>query len=91
MIPKPVAKAPTIQKRITTLDSGQPFASKWWWTGAMRKTFLLNSFLEVIWMMQERVSITKMNPMNGRIKTWSVSMAMTPSVAPRLRAPVSPM
>ena len=26
-----------IQKRITTLGSGQPFFSKWWWKGAMRK------------------------------------------------------
>lgn len=42
-------------------------------------------------MIDERVSITKMNPTKGSIKTWSVSMAMTPSVAPRLSAPVSPM
>ncbi len=69
IIPNPVAKPPTIQKRITTLDSGQPFASKWWWIGAMRKTFLLKSFLDVIWMMHDRVSIMKMNPMNGRIRT----------------------
>ena len=57
----------------------------------MRKTFLLNSFFDVIWMMQERVSITKINPINGRIRTWSVSIAMTPRVAPKLKAPVSPM
>ena len=29
--------AETIQKRITTVDSGQPIFSKWWWIGAIRK------------------------------------------------------
>ena len=28
----------TIQKRTTIRDSGQPFFSKWWWIGAIRKT-----------------------------------------------------
>ena len=29
-----------IQKRITTWLSVQPFFSKWWWIGAIRKTRL---------------------------------------------------
>lgn len=42
-------------------------------------------------MMTERVSITNMKPMRGSTATESVIMAITPSVAPRDMAPVSPM
>ena len=84
-------RAPKIQKRITTWDSGQPRCSKWWWRGAMWKTFFLNNFLEVSWMITERVFITKIEAMKGRIRTVLVIMAMTPRVAPNDKAPVSPM
>lgn len=57
----------------------------------MRNTFLPNSFLEVICMITERVSITKTKPISGRTATESVIMAITPSVAPRDMAPVSPI
>ena len=57
----------------------------------MWKTLRLKNFLEVSWMMTDSVSITKMNAMKGRMRTVSVSIAMTPSVAPSARAPVSPM
>ena len=36
-----------IQNRITTVDSGQPFCSKWWCSGAMRNTRLPDSRNEV--------------------------------------------
>ena len=35
--PASASMAETIQKRITTVDSGQPIFSKWWWIGAIRK------------------------------------------------------
>lgn len=42
-------------------------------------------------MIIERVSITKINPMIGKTATESVNIAITPSVAPSEREPVSPM
>lgn len=42
-------------------------------------------------MITDRVSIMKMNPMKGRIRTVSVKKAITARVAPKLRDPVSPM
>ncbi len=42
-------------------------------------------------MITERASITKIKPIKGSTRVWSVSMAMTPRVAPREREPVSPM
>ena len=42
-------------------------------------------------MMTDSVSMTKMNPIKGRIRTESVSIAMTPNVAPNASEPVSPM
>ncbi len=81
-----------VQKRMTTWDSGQPIASKWWWIGAILKTFLpLRRRFEVSWIITEIVSITKMNAMKGSTITELVSIAMTPIVAPRARAPVSPI
>ena len=35
----------TIQKRMTTVVSGQPTSSKWWWIGAMRKMRRLSNSL----------------------------------------------
>ena len=39
--PTMAQKKETIQKRTTMRDSGQPFFSKWWWIGAIRKMRLL--------------------------------------------------
>lgn len=57
----------------------------------MWKTFFLNSFLDVSWMITVSVSITKIAAIKGSISTVSVIIAMTPMVAPRESAPVSPM
>ena len=91
MRPKPVQTREIIQKRIVTCDSGQPKASKWWWIGADRKTFLLNTFLLKIWMRTERDSITSMIPKKGRKKTLLVSIVVTPRVIPKAIEPVSPI
>ena len=82
---------PTIQKRITMVNSFQPLCSKWWWIGAILKTFFLKNFFDVSWIMTDSASITNMNPIIGKIRVWSVSIAITPSVAPRASEPVSPM
>ena len=42
-------------------------------------------------MITDRVSMTKTKPIIGKTKTESVIMAITPSVAPREIAPVSPI
>jgi hypothetical protein len=44
-----------IQKRTTTVDSCQPFCSKWWCSGAMRKTRLPVSLKDVTWMITDMV------------------------------------
>ncbi len=38
-VARPISTSTTlmIQKRTITRGSGQPFSSKWWWIGAMRK------------------------------------------------------
>src|SRR5690606_38854871 len=55
----------TSQKRITTVDSGQPSCSKWWWIGAMRKTRLPVRLNTITWMMTEAVSITNSPPITS--------------------------
>ena len=44
-----------IQNLITTVDSGQPFFSKWWWIGAILKILFPVNLKETTWIMTEIV------------------------------------
>lgn len=82
--------APINQNRIVMVASFHPRCSKWWWSGAIENIFRLKNFFEKSCAMTERVSTTKIMPIIGKIATEFVSMAITPSVAPIAREPVSP-
>ena len=69
---KPIA-APIvamIQKRRMIFVSDHAFSSKWWCSGAIRKTRLRNTWKATIWISTESASITKMPPI--RISSISV-------------------
>ena len=51
-----------IQKRTMMCGSAQPFFSKWWWIGAIRKTRLPNSLKRRTCVMTLTASTTKMPP-----------------------------
>src|SRR3546814_12350805 len=68
-----------IQKRITMVGSAQPFFSKWWCSGAMRKTRLPVILNDTTWTMTETVSSTKRPPMMPRTSSCLVTTAMEPS------------
>lgn len=91
IVPNTAIIPPTIQKRITTVDSFHPDCSKWWCSGAILKTFLLKNFFEISWIITDAASTTKINPIIMRVIVCPVSMAITPNVAPSARDPVSPI
>src|SRR5205814_7250816 len=55
--------AATIQKRRMIFVSDHAISSKWWWTGAIRKTRLRKRWNENTWIRTDSASITKMLPM----------------------------
>src|SRR2546423_13297650 len=83
--------AATIQKRRMILVSDHAISSKWWWTGAMRKTRLRKRWNENTWIATESASITKMPPMiRSSTSVWVIT-AMAAIAPPRPSDPVSPM
>ncbi len=80
-----------IQKRITMVCSCQPFFSKWWCSGAMRKTRRPVSLKLATWTITETVSSTKRPPMMARTISCLVITLMAPSAPPIDKEPVSPM
>jgi hypothetical protein len=68
-----------IQKRITMVGSAQPFFSKWWCSGAMRKTRLPVSLKEATWTITETVSSTKRPPMMPSTSSCLVITAIGPA------------
>src|SRR3546814_11354633 len=80
-----------IQKGITMVGSAQPFFSKWWGSGAMRKTRLPVILNDTTWTMTETVSSTKRPPMMPSTSSRLVTKAMEPSAPPQDSEPVSPM
>ena len=51
-----------IQNLITTVDSGHPFFSKWWWMGAILKILFPVSLKDITWTITETASNTKSPP-----------------------------
>src|SRR5690606_33377466 len=81
----------TIQKRTLIFGSGQPFSSKWWWMGAIRKIRFPRSLNEATWSITETIS-TKKTPWRITLaSSFLVSTARVPSAPPRASAPMSPM
>src|SRR5262249_39956999 len=74
-----------IQKRITMVGSAQPFFSKGWWSGAMRKTRLPVSLKERTWTMTETVSRTKSPPTMASTSSCLTMTEMVPSAPPTER------
>src|SRR3954452_11695567 len=90
---KPIEEqmAATIQNRRMILVSDQAISSKWWCTGAIRKTRFRKRWNEKTWMATDRASITKMPPMMRSSTSVWVITAMAAIAPPRPRDPVSPM
>ena len=80
-----------IQKRMTTVGSDQPFFSKWWCSGAIRKTRLPVVLKEATWTMTDAVSSTNRPPMMASTISCLVMTLIVPSAAPIDSDPVSPM
>ena len=80
-----------IQKRTMTLGSGQPFFSKWWWIGAIRKMRLPVSLNEVTCVMTLTASTTKMPPSITESSSFLVQIASMPMPPPSASEPTSPM
>ena len=81
------------QKRTTTVVSGQPMSSKWWWIGDIRNSLFLRPLAlnTPIWMATEPASITLMAQISGS-RRWVLSVrARKASAAPTPSAPTSPM
>src|SRR5699024_848418 len=90
-IPKPAKRAPIAQKVKTTRHSDQPLNSKWWWIGLILKTRFPVVLKEMTWMMTDKVSITKTNPMmTSNISSLAI-MATAAIIPPSASEPVSPI
>src|SRR5207344_2333445 len=80
-----------IQKRITMVGSAQPFFSKWWCSGAIRKTRRPVRLYQKTWMMTLTVSTTNNPPTIASTISCLVATATPPSAPPSASEPVSPM
>ena len=89
--PSIATKLPINQNLIVTVNSFHPLYSKWWCIGAISNIFLPLNFFDRSWIITDSVSITKIKQIKGRTKIVSVSIAITPIVAPSAKEPVSPM
>ena len=74
-----------IQKRITMVGSAQPFFSKWWCSGAMRKTRRPVRLNQNTWMMTDSVSTTNSPPTMASTTSCLVATATAPSAPPSAR------
>ena len=81
----------TIQNLMTTFVSLQPFFSKWWCRGAMRKMRLPVKWKLSTWRITETASTMKMPPMTSDVASVLVSTARAAKPAPSASEPVSPM
>ena len=81
----------TIQKRMTTFVSLQPFFSKWWCKGAMRKIRLPVKWKLTTCIITERASTMNRPPITSEVTSVLVSTARAANPAPRASEPVSPM
>ena len=90
-------KIPIIQNLVTTLDSGHPLSSKWWWIGAIKKNFLPTPYLFFVylkyntWMITDKVSITKTPPTINSKTSFFRRIANVPKAAPVDNEPTSPI
>ena len=80
-----------IQKRTITFGSGQPFFSKWWWMGAIRKMRFLKRRKLVTWPMTLTPSTTNTPPSSTERNSFLVRIASIPSPPPSASDPTSPM
>src|ERR1039458_2711692 len=94
-------RIPRIQNRTTTCVSGHPLSSKWWCSGARRKTrcccaygspYRLRRYLNTSrWTSTDVVSATNTPPTNTTRNSDLSRIATAPSAPPSASAPVSPM
>src|SRR5450759_2780507 len=77
--------------RAMTFGSLQPMSSKWWCSGAMRKTRLPVSLNDATWITTDAASSTKTPPTMTRTNSCLMRSAIVPSAPPRAREPTSPM
>ena len=81
-----------IQKRTTIVTSAQPFSSKWWWIGLIRKMRLPRVSLKYArCTMTEPVSMTNRPPMMTTSSSVWLTIASAARAPPRASEPVSPM
>ena len=76
---------------MTTFVSLQPFFSKWWWSGAIRKMRLPVVLKLTTCMITLTASTMKSPPMTSEVTSVLVSTASAAKPAPRASEPVSPM
>jgi hypothetical protein len=87
----PLQTAAMIQKRSMIFVSDQAIISKWWCSGAIRRTRRRKVLKAKTWSRTESASITKMPPMMiSRTSVWVIT-ARAPIAPPRPSEPVSPM
>ena len=85
--PSPV----TSQNRTMTVFSVQPASSKWWCSGAIRKTRRRVARKNATWMTTDSVTATNSPPSTISSSSVRVTMARPESRPPRASEPVSPM
>ena len=80
-----------IQNLITTVDSGQPFFSKWWWIGAILKTLLPVSLNDITCTITETASRTNKPPVIAKTISCYLIIPTAPKEPPKDKDPVSPI
>ena len=80
-----------IQNLITTVDSAQPFFSKWWCIGAIINTLLPVSLNEITCIITETVSKTNKPPIIASTISCFTIIATEAIEPPRDSEPVSPI
>ena len=80
-----------IQNLITTVDSGQPFFSKWWCIGAIINTLFPVNLNDITCIITETVSKTNKPPIIARTISCYTIIATAASDPPKDKDPVSPI
>ena len=80
-----------IQNLITTVDSGQPFFSKWWCIGAILNILFPVSLNETTWTITDKASKTNKPPVIAKTISCLVIIPTAPKEPPKERDPVSPI
>ena len=80
-----------IQNLTTTVDSGQPFFSKWWCIGAILNILFPVSLNDITCAITETASNTNNPPVIARTISCFVIIPTAPKDPPKANEPVSPM